>query len=209
MKSILLSIKPKYVELIAKGEKTVEVRKTKPNLETPFKCYIYCTKGKTELPIERKINRELEDMCDGYEILYWANGKVIGEFTCDKIEEYTTWLEDYHEYEIDDDTLPLTCLTRKQLYDYGQGKTLYGWHISDLKIYDEPKELSEFVRKCEIPNGDIGCKGCEYFVNYKGYEYDESDCGCDGIRPLKRPPQSWGYVEYIFFGKKVKGRNWY
>ena len=45
MKSVLISIKPKWCELIVSGKKTVEVRKTKPKLETPFKCYIYCTKN--------------------------------------------------------------------------------------------------------------------------------------------------------------------
>lgn len=42
-KSVLISIRPKWCELIASGEKTIEVRKTRPKLETPFKCYIYCT----------------------------------------------------------------------------------------------------------------------------------------------------------------------
>ena len=44
-KSVLFSIKPKYCELIASGKKTIEVRKTKPKLDTPFKCYIYETKA--------------------------------------------------------------------------------------------------------------------------------------------------------------------
>lgn len=44
MKCVLISIKPKWCELIANGTKTVEVRKTKPKLIPPFKCYIYCTK---------------------------------------------------------------------------------------------------------------------------------------------------------------------
>ena len=47
MKSVLISIKPKYCELIANGKKTVEVRKTRPKIKFPFKCYIYCTKGET------------------------------------------------------------------------------------------------------------------------------------------------------------------
>lgn len=48
MKSVMISIKPKYCELIASGKKTVEVRKTRPKIETPFKCYIYCTKEKQQ-----------------------------------------------------------------------------------------------------------------------------------------------------------------
>ena len=46
MQAIMISIHPKWCELIASGKKTVEVRKTRPKIETPFKCYIYETKGK-------------------------------------------------------------------------------------------------------------------------------------------------------------------
>lgn len=45
-KAVMLSILPKWCAKIASGEKTIEVRKTKPKLETPFKCYIYCTQDK-------------------------------------------------------------------------------------------------------------------------------------------------------------------
>ena len=45
MKAVLISIQPKWGELIASGKKTVEIRKTKPKLETPFKVYIYCTQN--------------------------------------------------------------------------------------------------------------------------------------------------------------------
>lgn len=38
MKSIMLSIQPKYCEMIANGKKTVEVRKTRPKAEPPFRC---------------------------------------------------------------------------------------------------------------------------------------------------------------------------
>lgn len=44
-KAVLISIRPGWCEKIANGEKTIEVRKTRPKLETPFKCYIYCTKS--------------------------------------------------------------------------------------------------------------------------------------------------------------------
>lgn len=46
MKAVLISIRPKWCELIASGKKTIEVRKTRPKIETPVKCYIYCTVGK-------------------------------------------------------------------------------------------------------------------------------------------------------------------
>lgn len=42
MIAVLISIRPKWCEKIISGEKTIEVRKTRPKMDTPFKCYIYC-----------------------------------------------------------------------------------------------------------------------------------------------------------------------
>ena len=189
MKCVMISIQPKCVEKILSGEKKIEVRKTKPNIERPFKCYIYCTKGKTELPVERKINRELEDLCDRYEILYWANGKVIGEFICDKINEYPFSWEDFTAYGIKryrglERHRKEMCLSLREIEEYacknGHAEKLYGLHISDLKIYDQPKELSEFwTIKCN--NKKVkSCGDCETKHCYK---------------TITRPPQSWFYVE--------------
>lgn len=139
MKSVMLSIKPKYCRLIARGEKNIEVRKTKPKIETPFKCYIYCTKE-----FYRKGN--------GYFQGKYC-GKVIGEFVCDEIFDYEYFEANctagiYEGYAITECTeLNINdchCLTSKELLNYGKGKPIYGWHISDLVIYDEPKKLSDF-----------------------------------------------------------------
>lgn len=171
MKSILLSIKPKYVELIASGQKTIEVRKTAPKCETPFKCYIYMTQGK------------LKDLGIYSEWVYKNRMKVIGEFICDKASEldYVYYWNNGYEFE--------TCLTYRQVADYGKGKTLYGWHISDLKIYDKPRELSDFYRECENPckpnKGKILC------ITTKSLKMN----GCNGKIPLTRAPQSWQYIE--------------
>ncbi len=76
MKAVMISIQPKWVEKIVNGEKTIEVRKTAPKLETPFKCFIYMTQGK------------LKDLGDYSQWIYENRMKVIGEFTCDKILKY-------------------------------------------------------------------------------------------------------------------------
>lgn len=49
MIAVLISIRPKWCEKIISGEKTIEVRKTRPKMDTPFKCYIYCTKPEEKL----------------------------------------------------------------------------------------------------------------------------------------------------------------
>lgn len=148
MKSVLISIKPKYCELIANGKKTIEVRKTRPKIKTPFKCYIYCTSVKN---LSLKEYVEIHSKTGGV-VDNW-NGKVIGEFVCDNI--YTIlyhsdllfskdfYLISYITYIRD--IIKNSCLSLNEMIDYANGKeVIYAWHISDLKIYDEPKELNEF-----------------------------------------------------------------
>lgn len=162
MKSVLLSIKPEYCELIASGKKTVEIRKNRPKIDMPFKVYIYCTAGKEEFWVFNGQSKREE----------FGNGKVIGEFVCDNItflENITTdaWkylLGDAHEYHKKMVT-EYACLSEAEVLKYGNGKSCYAWHISDLVIYDKPKELSEFYRKC---NG-IHCRGneCEHWKHVR------------------------------------------
>ena len=189
-KAVLISIRPKWCEKIASGEKSIEVRKTKPNLETPFKCYIYCTKAKERLigilkdgdenygEIYRGkpvfIKRDDGSVCD----MWGKRQKVIGEFTCDRIYELAPLNH------APDDVEKQACLTREEIVNYLKG-TGYGWHIVNLKIYDTPRELSEFERAC--PNSWY-CESCAMYWENNG------TCGNESLQ-LKRPPQSWCYVE--------------
>lgn len=166
MKSVLISIHPKWCKLIANSEKTIEVRKSAPKIETPFKCYIYCTKETRanvfHLYINSGIGRQkfgiTEHWRSGKEVVdvnphlpayrfssYLAEGKVIGEFVCDLIG--------FHP----GTDIPSSCVPIEELKKYANGKMLVRWHISDVKIYDQPRELRDFGKK--------------------------------------RPPQSWCYVE--------------
>ena len=146
-KAVMLSIRPKWCEKIVNGEKTIEVRKTRPKLQTPFKCYIYCTMDHPYISVScgelDKLNYRTNTVCR-------CNGKVIGEFTCDRIYELAPLNH------APDDVEQQSCLTREEIVNYLKG-TGYGWHISALQIYDKPRELSEFG--------------------------------------VKRPFQSWGYVD--------------
>lgn len=161
-KAVMLSIRPKWVEKISNGEKTIEVRKTKPKLETPFKCYIYCT-----LP---KYPHEDFIATDYPRPQFYGGGKVIGEFTCERIA-----LIAYDGGELSSTTnaafSPATCLTQTEIIAYiGDKGRCYGWHISDLLIYNQPKGLDEFTR------------------------LRETKFGSEPVT-IKRPPQSWCYVE--------------
>lgn len=151
MKSVLISIQPKWCELIANGTKTIEVRKTRPKIETPFKVYIYETNWKD----------------NSYYKVFHKNtiGKVIGEFVCDRISPIAITFDGL----VDVVDLETSCLSVKEMVAYSGGKLpLYGWHISDLVIYDEPKCLGDF-RHCGV-----------------NYHFDPV---------VTKPPQSWYYVE--------------
>lgn len=180
-KAVMLSIRPKWVEKIANGEKTIEVRKTRPRLDTPFKCYIYCTLQGCNEFFRVDLGRDVAKWNRGK----WADrkGKVIGEFTCDRIDRLAPANEPYGIYDIDDDYVLQTCLENGALWDYGHGTPLYGWHISDLLIYDQPRELSEFRRATDP------CDSC-----HAEYTWECTDCKKFGGN-IKRPPQSWCYVE--------------
>lgn len=173
-KAVMLSVRPKWCEKIASGEKTIEVRKTRPKLETPFKAYIYCT-----MPDAKDPHNILElHGADGK--IRKANGKVIGEFICDRIYELAPLNH------APDDVEKQACLKREEIVNYLKG-TGYGWHIVDLRIYDQPRELTAFRRLC--PN-DLCCEACAMYSNNNGI------CN-NGALPLRRPPQSWCYVEVI------------
>ena len=175
MRAVLISIKPKYVEKIASGEKTIEVRKTRPKLEVPFKCYIYCTKGFKFNDFKYSLN---------FVEAYKRSGKVIGEFICDYITSFKAMGEVQALY----NETKETCLSHDEIVKYANGRRLYYWHISDLKIYDEPKDLNEFGNLCR--------KDCLRLGKGKSCEFLSTDgTPCNRIIPITRPPKSWCYVE--------------
>lgn len=188
-KAVLISIRPKWVEKIVNGEKTIEVRKTRPKLQTPFKCYIYCTMDHPYISVSCG---ELDKLNYRTNTVGRCNGKVIGEFTCERIVPITydggrLWCPTNAAFS------PATCLSQAEIIAYiGDKGRCYGWHISDLRIYDAPKKLGEFWRDClEYSELSTNCWSCE---NVCG-DGDETDCNTDGRLYLHRPPQSWCYVE--------------
>lgn len=159
-KAVMLSIRPKWCEKIVNGEKTIEVRKTCPKLQTPFKCYIYCTMDHPYISVSCG---KLDNLNYRTNTVGRCNGKIIGEFTCDRIYELAPLNH------APDDVEKQACLTREEIVKYLKG-TGYGWHISDLLIYDQPKGLDEFTR------------------------LRETKFGSEPVT-ITRPPQSWCYVE--------------
>lgn len=191
-KAVLISIQPDWCKKILSGEKTVEVRKTCPKLETPFKVYIYCTGHDGWVMKLPKAGVQKMD------------SRVIGEFTCDKIDKlvHVGTMMDINILTLDgwykpaDALLQSACLTEAQAEKYLKGSDGYGWHISDLKIYDRPRSLDEFSRF-----GFWGMNGTGVCGNYGCENYEPSDscmipptCKIEGCS-IYRSPQSWCYVQ--------------
>lgn len=197
MKSVLISIQPYYVFLIiakAMGwsidkEKTIELRTTRPRDKNWNNLVeIYCSKNKKSF---NQIPKEYQPLMQSF------LGKVVGKWFCNKIDSYVAHEDnkDYWDLSVKEweDLKRKSCLTIPQILEYSEhSDNLYGWHISNLKIYDKPKELSEFKKenKC-YKKGDLDNIGCWErccFMQEQGW--------CDGrYSKMKIPPQSWGYVE--------------
>ena len=199
MKAVLMSIRPEWCKKILSGEKTVEVRKTRPRLETPFKVYIYCTKTAERwlrtVPVQ------------GWQRL---DGFVIGEFTCYKIDTIQRMgIDNNFDYcylslnefgnddiEIEIRDIKKSCIPKSELNSYAKSAPeLFAWHISDLKIYDQPRDLDEFSRFgfCGMNGtGVCGNEGCKHYEPSGNY-MEPPTCAIDGCC-LNRPPQSWCYV---------------
>lgn len=164
MADVLISIRKEWCDLISAGKKTVEVRKTVPKKNTPLRVFIYESR-------------------DG-----GGAGMVIGRFTCDKL----IWVISHptifaghpllHAKAIAD-----ACMTQDEAEAYSDGQDLYGWHISDLVLFDDPKPLSAFHKPC--PNS-LFCESCGMFNQHPEPGY----CGNAALQ-IQRPPQSWQYVE--------------
>lgn len=173
MKSIMISIRPEWTAKILNGIKTIEVRKTAPKCELPIEVYIYCTKGNH---IGHLSNRYV--------------GKVVAKFTLREVEEIV--LDPFGYYAIKESNQVLidqecwiceTCITNVDLAEYLKGKVGYAWHISDLVIFDRPKELSEF--DSTYPNGIVYVGPC-------------------ALKGIKYPPCSWCYCEERYPGATVR-----
>lgn len=170
-----ISIRPEWCDLIVRGKKTIEVRKTRPKLETPFKVYIYCTKIPDWL---RTVSHEWQRL----------DRKVIGEFICDKVWELAPLNRS------PDDIEQQACMDRDAIVRYLRCKG-WAWHISDLKIYDQPKSLSGFSRHdFRGMNGTDVCgnESCEHYQPSGSYMLPPT-CAINGCC-LSKPPQSWCYV---------------
>lgn len=178
MKAVMMSIRPEWCEKILNGEKTIEVRKSMPNIDAPFKCYVYCTGGKTIVRHWNgsiRFDRRRDAGCGRSAIL---NRNVIAEFTCNnisRIDFYDLCREKDLAYQIEG-----TCLSIEQIRDYAGwnesvkpwgSNDLYLWSIADTKCYLSPLPVKFFPKPY---------KSIEKYHQY-----------------LKRAPQSWCYVEAI------------
>lgn len=169
MKAILISIKPRFVAKILNGEKTIEIRKTMPKCDLPIDVYIYCTKCDIKGARENFTFKQLKLL-----------GKVVAKFTLNKVDRYVNGCNVAKKYPTFNDfekILTPACIYTDELENYCEDLSFYAWHISNLVIFDKPKELSEFRPfNNGMPQYRFTKNGCEY-------------------RTLTKAPQSYMFVE--------------
>ncbi len=197
MNAVMLSIRPEWCEKILNGKKTVEVRKTFPHDHMPFKCYIYCTKkgsygnnalwkAATYIYSDERSHNAFDER---------LSGTVVGEFVCDRFDyTYTISLSQREE----------ACMGLDEIENYAPAKNVYLWHISNLKIYEIPKKITDFYKSCRYREDDDGfiCTGYRK-IDCPKQRADRNQDGslncliCTGGFKLSKPPQSWCYVEEL------------
>ena len=182
---ILASIKPYYYYLIAEEKKKIEVRKTAlKNL--PQDIAFYMSKDEKSFA---KIPKEFQEKYRKH------FGKIGMRVVCDEVEEFHEWelspqgkFADFERERLEN-FLTAACLSEEEVVRYRENlpyfKPLYGWHISDLKIYDKPKPIMQFYKPCPIKIKN--CPVCELYSTYTG-------CCMNNI---DRPPQSYMFVEEV------------
>lgn len=226
MKSVLISTRPKWCEKICHEigkdemdkpiyEKRIEVRKSAPK-EVPFKAYVYVTKDKPYLYGDMPIKEFYLDNggykggeCNGIKL---CNGKVIGEFICDKVysikNQGNSFVVANEEQGATNEIARQSCLDYDDMVGYLGNKDGYGWHISDLKIYDKPKELREFYYCCKEMKANepragkyvsLSCYACRHNALKRTEDYSEYNnmLGYICKRNITRPPQSYMFVEEV------------
>lgn len=210
MKAVMKSVSPRICEKVANGNCTILVSKTAPKCGVPFKGYIYATKkarlqtifkkGEWIFSDDHSFGKFDENIFVKDSLCAWQ-GKVIGEFVCDKVIKTCGWrlrgnTQQCAKRTTDEEAFPeLACLTIDEIVKYAgsENREVCGWHISNLKIYGKPKELSEFYTIDE--SGNDCCIACVYHET----PIEEMPCRtCTGERKyLYRPPQSYMYVEEL------------
>lgn len=181
-RAILVSVPPQSCQLISVGLMQFLLQKNKPKLTTPFKCFIYKTKSKYIKAVHRAYS--------------YGCGKVIGEFVVDYIDEtdsisvlscgFGLATEDYNK---------MSYLTYLPSINNKAHKNVYGWHISNLKIYSKPKSLCEFFKICkdDCNASCVYCDGVEWQRADNGEIFYE--CKYGGYTRCFHPPLTWYYID--------------
>lgn len=216
MLSILKSCKPKILARIFNDNATLLIVNKFPKNYKGW-VYLYCTKEEYLLRTNKGYIASKKGIAVGgdsdYTFAYSDEGTVVARFWCDKVEEIECLEDSYMtdngmEYECYYESENYVscenpywenkkklleaegCLGSEELDDYLKFKNGYAVHISNLEIFDKPKELSEFKyykkTKCYV------CKRISGLV-YCTTAYDNFSTGCN--KPLTKAPQSWSYVE--------------
>ena len=159
MKAVIFSINRPHTDNMKTGAKTSELRTKPPKIKETYKAYIYETKKNG------------------------GCGKVIGEFLA--FNEFTFRIC----MGVPKHLVLSGCISVEEIWAYtNKGKKdLTEISISDLVIYDKPKELGEFKKA-----------GFMTEEKWLAALYPNTHCHYEAWAKrftIDKPPQSWCYVE--------------
>ena len=158
----------------------------------------------------RYYSKEFKETKDGHERV--LNGKVVAKFTLNRIERVEVEGQLYGQHSVyrepggasdyvdewENSFQERTRVTAERLEEYmGRDYDMHIclWHIDELRVFDEPKSLSDFVG-FGTPTYEQAKPFLEMFGEPYSKETYREHCERLGYT-LKRPPQSWQYVEEI------------
>ena len=173
MDAIMAAFSPEECKSLTKDELTVKLFKRCPKLVPPFKCYVYMKmNGVPEYIYDQNLKKHSIYMLHPDT----ANGRIIGEFICDKV--YTI------EYCKDSDNYDMRVVSDTGSFDVlhtGINQNSIRKYVSDFTLYEKMLFPTNFTKPC------TGCKK-------KGTaRCTEEDSYCRAV-VLEKGPTSWYYV---------------
>lgn len=114
------------------------------------KCLIYCTKDKNN-QLYRYYGNKYDVLESKQDTMpqpdFFMNGKIVAQFDCEKVEKFDVPYPAYF-WEVKDKLEHITkcsCLSLMNLHHYLGNENGYALHLSNVKVFDEPKELSDYL----------------------------------------------------------------
>lgn len=215
MKAMIVVLSPRESRDLLNGDLSVLVRKRFPKDYVGW-VYIYVTQNHKHAGWKNRdtLKRDSHDEKPTNHFQLWTddmvedkdkiNGKVVARFWCDKVGEieyegfggfaigmpchiYNSFVDKFYSL---GDLLRASRLSYDEFHNYLKGNNGYAIHITEVKPFDKPKEISEFMKTLDNFNG-LDCFRCSKRHNCS-FNRDKK---CEQLKLTHAPRSGWCYVE--------------